>query len=208
MSYYIILVLLIPFLSFFISLFFNRNKTSYDIYFSLSLGYMFCNELITFLIGYFTSLPQFTVTNLYTLVYPLLIFILFYKNSSSQKVKRRIKWFSVGLILFFIADNLIFKNFYSDFQYHTYLVSTVILIYIIAVNLLQIMASDIIHDYLRSKSFWISVGLLLFYVPFLPIIIAFKFMVLNYEIRNIVNLLLIIAMNSCFIIASLWTKHK
>jgi hypothetical protein len=208
MNLYIFLVLIFPFLSLIISLFFNRNKTGYDLYFNLSLCYMLINEFVSYVVGYHTNLSQIPFANLYILVFPLMVFLLFYKISNSIAGKKRIKLLSVILIIYFIFDNLITKNFFSDLQYHTYLVSTVILIYIVAINLLQIMESDIIHDYLRSKSFWISLGLLLFYVPFLPVIIAFKFMILNHEIREIVNLLLIFAMNSCFIIASLWTKHR
>lgn len=115
---------------------------------------------------------------------------------------------AIGLMVFFIIDNLIQRDFFTNFQFHTYLVSTLILIYIVTVILLQIMKSDIIHEYLRSKSFWISLGLLLFYVPFLPVIITFEFMVVNFEIKNIITLFLIMVMNFCFIYASLWTKHR
>lgn len=208
MNLYIFFVLLLPFLSLVFSLFLNRNKTEYDMYFRLVLGYMFFNEVVGSIIGFFTKLSQIPVVNIYTIIFPLLNFLLYYKITNSDIVKKRIKLLSAGLLIFYLIDNLIYRNFFSDFQYHTYVVSTVILIYIIAIILLQIMESEIIQEYQRSKSFWISMGLLLFYVPFLPIMIAFKFMILNSEIRYMVNLLLIFVMNSCFIVASLWTKHR
>ncbi len=208
MDLYLFLVLLFPLLSFIISVFFNRNKTVYDLYFSLGLGYMFINELLGFIAGYYRTIYQLPFANLYSLIFPILIYLLFYKISNSESVKKQIKILSIALFVFFIIDNLIYRNFITDLQFHTYLVSTVILIYIIGKNLLQIMESDIIEEYQRSKSFWISMGLLMFYVPFIPIIFAFKFMLLNPEVRNVLNLLLIFVMNFCFIYASLFTKRK
>jgi len=205
---YISFVLLLPFLSLVAALFFNRNKTNYDLYFNLGIGYMFFNELINYYVGVYTNFPQFPITNTYCLIFPLIFFRLFYTISNSKKIRKRINFLSIGLIVFFIIDNLIQRDFLTKFQYHTYLVSTLILIYIISETLLQIMKSDIIHDYLRSKSFWISLGLLLFFVPFLPVFIAFEFMIVNFEIKFIISLLLIIVMNFCFITATLWTKHK
>lgn len=205
---YLALVLILPFSSLVISLFFNRNKTNYDLYFNIGLGYMFFNELINLFIGVYTTLPQIPFVNAYCLLLPLIIYRLFYNISNSEIFRKRIKLLAIGLIIFFIIDNLIQRNFVTDFQYHTYLVSTLILIYIVTVILLQIMKSDIIHEYLRSKSFWISLGLLLFFVPFLPVIIAFEFMVVNFEIKNIITLFLIMVMNFCFIFATLWTKHR
>ncbi|HAY70328.1 MAG TPA: hypothetical protein DCX89_00410 [Saprospirales bacterium] len=205
---YLALVLILPFSSLVISLFFNRNKTNYDLYLNLGLGYMFFNELLNLYIGVYTTLPQIPFANIYCLIFPLIIYRLFYNISNSEIFRKRIKFMAIGLMVFFIIDNLIQRDFFTNFQFHTYLVSTLILIYIVTVILLQIMKSDIIHEYLRSKSFWISLGLLLFYVPFLPVIITFEFMVVNFEIKNIITLFLIMVMNFCFIYASLWTKHR
>ncbi|MBK7095928.1 MAG: hypothetical protein IPH57_13130 [Saprospiraceae bacterium] len=208
MSVYYYLIIIIPFLSFITSVFFNRNKTSIDLVFSIMLGYIFLTELTGVYVGKFTIYPNFIIYNFYCLIFPLLNFWLFSKIINSVTVRKRIQILSYALIFVFIADNLVYRNLFIEQQFHTYLVSLIILIYIIAVSLKEILESDIVNEYNRSKSFWISLGLLLFSVPFLPVMIALKVMIYNFEIRSVINLLLILVMNTCFIIASRWTKYK
>ena len=208
MFFYDLVVHVVPFLTFIVSIFFNRNKTPIDTVFSIMTGYIFLTELFGFIVGRYVHFDNFFIYNFYCLFFPLINFRIFSILSKSASMKKRIKILSFLLILFFIGENIIFKNLFTEQQYHTYLISLIFLIYIISVHLLEIMESDIIHDFYRSKSFWISTGLLLFSVPFLPMMIAFKFMTLNFEIRMVVTSILIIVMHSCFIVASLRTKYK
>jgi hypothetical protein len=208
MSVYFYLIIIIPFLSFIVSVFFNRNRTSIDLVFSLMLGYIFFTELTGVYVGKFTIYQNFIIYNFYCLIFPLLNFWLFSKIINSVTVKKRIQILSFALIFIFIADTLYYRNLFIEQQFHTYLISLIFLIYIISVSLKEILESDIVNEYNLSKSFWISLGLLLFSVPFLPIIIALKVMIFNFEIRRVINLLLIVVMHTCFIIASRWTKYK
>ncbi|MGE5354794.1 MAG: hypothetical protein ACM3PT_01015 [Deltaproteobacteria bacterium] len=205
---YSIIVLAAPFASFIISVFFNRNKTRIDTAFSIMTGYIFLTELLGTLLGYFTQYSNFFIYNFYCLFFPLLNFSLYYKLIDSRRMKKRIIFMAYLLVLVFIADNYFSKNFFTEQQFHTYLISLFFLIYIISFHLLQIMESDSIQYFNKSKSFWISLGLLLFSVPFLPVMLTFKFMTVNYEVRNIVTSLLILSLHTCFIYASLGTKHK
>lgn len=208
MIFYDIIIHVIPFMTFMISVFFNRNKTPVDTVFSIMTGYIFLTEVLGSIVGRYLHFDNFFIYNFYCLFFPLINFRIFSMLSKSAPRKKLIKTLSFVLILIFIGENIIFKNLFTEIQYHTYLISLIFLIYIISVHLLEIMESDIIHDFYRSKSFWISTGLLLFSVPFLPMMIAFKFMTLNFEIRMVVTSILIIAMHSCFIVASLRTKYK
>jgi hypothetical protein len=208
MSLYFYLIIVIPLLSFTISIFFNRNKTPIDLIFSIMLGYIFLTELTGVYISKFTLHQSYIIYNIYCLVFPLLNFWLFSKIINSVIIKKWIKILSIALLLFFVSDNLLYRNLFIEQQYHTYLISLFILIFIIFVTLKEILESEIINEYHRSKSFWISLGLLLFSVPFLPVMIALKVMIVNFETRRVINVLLILVMHTCFIIASLWTKHK
>lgn len=208
MIFYDIIIHVIPFMTFMISVFFNRNKTPVDTVFSIMTGYIFLTEVLGSIVGRYLHFDNFFIYNFYCLFFPLINFRIFSMLSKSAPRKKLIKILSFVLILIFIGENIIFKNLFTEIQYHTYLISLIFLIYIISVHLLEIMESDIIHDFYRSKSFWISTGLLLFSVPFLPMMIAFKFMTLNFEIRMVVTSILIIVMHSCFIVASLRTKYK
>lgn len=208
MHLYDIITLFVPLMTFMISVFFNRNKTPIDTAFSIITGYIFLTELLEALIGRVTQYENYFIYNHYTLLFPLLNFRLFYILTNSSQMKKRIKFLAFLLVLVFIVSNLISNNLFVEQQYYTYFVSLIFLIYMIFSHLLHIMESDTIQYFHRSKSFWISLGLLLFSVPFLPLIIAFKFMRVNFEIRMIVTSILILAMHTCFILASLRTKYK
>lgn len=203
-----IIILFVPFVTFIISVFFNRNKTSIDTIFSILTGYIFATEIAGTLIGIYFHVENFFIYNFYCLFFPLLSFRLFYIIITSIRIRKRIKFLAFILSLVFIIDNFLNRDFFTGQQYHTYLVSLVFLIYIIYAHLLQLMDSDTVQYFSRSKSFWISLGLLLFSVPFLPVMITFKFMTINFEIRMIVTCILILVMHTCFIIASLGTKYK
>ena len=208
MILYDIITILVPLLTFVISVFFNRNKTSIDTVFSIMTGYIFLTEISGAIIGRFTQYQNFFIYNFYCLLFPLLNFLLFFILSKSSRMKKRIKFMSFILVLFFIVDNILSYNLFVEQQYRTYLLALIFLIYIISSQLLNIMESDTIQYFNRSKSFWISLGLLLFSVPFLPVMITFKFMTINFEMRMIVTSILILAMHTCFIMASLRTKYK
>jgi len=204
---YFFLVVGIPLLSLIISLFFNRNKTDIDTIFSAILGLMFITELTGFALAYF-RVQNFVVYNIYCLVFALMNYYLFSKLTRRARMKKAIKYLSVFVLIVFLADSILNKSLLTSQQHITYFLSLLILIYIIAMHLIEIMKSEAIIDFHRSKSFWISLGLLLFSVPFLPVIFALDFLNAVFEVRWRINLLLIVIMHSCFITALLWTKNR
>ena len=204
---YFFMVVGIPLLSLIISLFFNRNKTDIDTIFSAIIGFMFITELAGLALAYF-RIPNFVVYNIYCLVFVLMNYYLFSKLLRSARMKKTIKFLSILVIIVFLADNIINKSLFTSQQHITYFLSLLILIFIITMHLVEIMQSEAVIDFQRSKSFWISLGLLLFSVPFLPVVFALDFFNAVFEVRWRINLLLIVIMHSCFITASLWTKHR
>lgn len=206
--YYSVAVVLLPFLSLIIFALFNKNKASYDFIFRLMLAYILFTEVAGTIFADFLNIRNYAIYNLYCFFFPLLNYWLFSKIISSETILNHIKVLSVVLVLIFIIENIIAKNFFTDMQQYTFLISTIFLIYIISAYLVQLLRSDEIQYFNRSKSFWISLGLLLFSVPFLPILLAFRFVIFNVEFRMLINLLLIVAMHSCFIYAILGTKHE
>ncbi|MBK7095930.1 MAG: hypothetical protein IPH57_13140 [Saprospiraceae bacterium] len=209
MTIYEYIVIIIPLISLGISIFFNRNKTPVDNIFRVMLGYMFITELFGIILCKFTSYyKDYVIFNFYFLCLPLLLFLIFYKLTLSDIKKKRIRILSVILVLFFIIDNLIYKNIFIELQFHTYILALTMLIFLMYSNLIEIMNSDHISDYFRSKSVLISLGILIYSVPYMPIVIAFKVINIIFEVRWILALPLYVTMHTCFILASLWTRHK
>ena len=138
MHFYDIITVLVPLMTFIISVFFNRNKTSIDIVFSIMTGYIFLTEILEAIIGRFTQYENYAIHNLYSLLFPLLNFLLFYKLTNSLEIKKRIKFMAFILVLVFIVSNLISNNLFVEQQYNTYFVSLIFLIYMIFSHLLHI----------------------------------------------------------------------
>lgn len=209
MTSYEYLVILLPVVSLLVSVFFNRNKTPIDTIFSFMLIYMLLTEIIGIYICKISAFRKdYVIFNTYFLCLPLFLFLIFYKLTSSVKLKKRIKIFALILIVFFVIDNLIYKNILFELQFHTYVLALIFLIYLMYNNLMEIINSDKIRNYFRSKSVVISLGILIYSVPYMPIVIAFNTINIIFEVRWILAFPLYLIMHTCFILASLWTRHK
>ncbi|WP_431005115.1 hypothetical protein [Tenacibaculum sp. TC6] len=74
----------------------------------------------------------------------------------------------------------------------------------------EFLLSEEILNYKRSIYFWITTGLLLYYLGTLPLTVFFSFMkvggsfVLVYKVQNALTIL----MHICFIIGGLWSWNK
>ena len=113
MIFYDIIVHVIPFLTFMISVFFNRNKTPVDTVFSVMTGYIFLIEVFGSIVGRYIHFDNFFIYNFYCLFFPLINFRIFAILSQSASRKKLIKILSFVLILFFIGENIIFKNLFT-----------------------------------------------------------------------------------------------
>jgi len=143
-------------------------------------------------------------------IYSLVIYILYIQLTNilinSVMIKKVLNYFSIVLMLFFLTDNLWSRNFFSELQMNTYFLGAIFLIISIAGYLYEIINTDKIVIFYKLRSFWVSMGLLLFYVPFIPVIVCFNYKLLSIDIRNILILSLNFIMHFCFIISFLCTK--
>ncbi|MFC4094506.1 hypothetical protein [Euzebyella saccharophila] len=186
----------------------------YPKYFDTKLQYLpiiICYTLFNEILGYLTAyLPQFgffsresishynvIIYNIYNLIFYLYFLFLFRFYIKSPRLKEYIFW---GIVLFLVtsAINPFFQNYLMSTQTATYISGGFLLI------------TSIIF-YLREQHFkykriplanhplhWISIGLLLFYVGYLPIKVGRYFHFANgtqeAPIIRIIQYLLIITM--------------
>ncbi|MBK7789473.1 MAG: hypothetical protein IPJ54_13035 [Saprospiraceae bacterium] len=56
----------------------------------------------------------------------------------------------------------------------------------------------------KSRYFWISIGILVFYIPFLPVMMGVKYSLIQVEIYRAIVFLLVILQHTSFIIGLRW----
>lgn len=188
---------------------FSAYKHTVLRYFPVILLYTFLSEsLATYLLGY----PENTVLiyNIYNLIFFLFFFYVFWSFVQQKEYKRTII-FSVSVFLLTSIINPFFQNFMLVSQLYVYIVGGLLLIVCIILYFLELLYSPKVLNVKKDLLFWISVGLLLFYVGYIPIKLIRIYFVTGSEVLmslRRVHLLLILIMHSCFIVGFLWTKKK
>lgn len=200
--------ILLPVITFIFSLLLVDKPDSYDKFFRYILIYIICTETLGEIIPMYSDISNYFIYNIYSIV----IYFLYIQLTSilikTVVFRKVLNYFSIMLILFFVADNLWNRNFFTEIQMNTYFLGAIFLIISVAGFLYEIINTDKIVIFYKLRSFWVSMGLLLFYVPLIPVIVCFKSELLNVDIRFILTLTLNFIMHFCFIISFLCTKKN
>jgi hypothetical protein len=153
---------------------------------------------------------NYIVFNIYYLIHFSFLFYVFLEMIDDNRFKKYIKIGLVILWLFFLSD-LIFTGIFNDSFTRTYIAGAGILIYCIILYYISILQSSLVLVVKNDLLFWVSVGLFLFYIGYLPIKIIKTWF---YEADDFFNLLLviqfslIIVMYLFFLIGFLWMKKR
>lgn len=189
-------------------LFYSRYKNTPLKYFPLILWYTLLNEFIggSGIFAYNNVL----IYNIYNIIYFLFFFYIFGYFVSNVKYK---SWIGIGMIVYLVTSiiNPFFQNFITESQLLSYVVGACLLLFCIILYYIEILSTSQVLIINRELLFWISVGLLLFYVGYIPIKLTRVFFEFNntmYLSLRIVHRLLIVLMNISFVIGFLWMKRK
>lgn len=154
--------------------------------------------------------PNIVIFNIYYFFYFSLFFYLFMKIIEEVKFKNYIK-IGLGIFWLFYLNDLIFTDIFTESFTTSYIAGAGILIFSITLYYISILQSSLVLVIKNDLLFWVSVGLFLFYIGYLPIkIIRSWFLKLNdfFNILLIIQFSLIIVMYLCFLIGFLWMKKK
>ncbi len=147
-------------------------------------------------------------------LYNSLFFLFFYHVFRSFIKNRNFKkWILYSAILFLAATFIdpFFESFIDFPQLLSYIVGGCVLIFCIILYYIEILTTSKILVIKHDILFWISVGLLLFYVGYLPIKFTRTFFASSQDLfmtLRLVHWILIFIMHSCFIIGFVWTKKR
>lgn len=160
---------------------------------------------------YFKSVDSNVIVfNLYYLFYFSLFFYIFKRIIEEAKFKSYIKICIAVFWVVYLSD-VIFTDIYSQSFFRSYIAGAGGLIFCIILYYISILQSSLVLVVKNDLLFWISVGLFLFYVGYIPIKIIKSWYYLYdnfFELLLIIHFSLIIVMYLFFLLGFLWMKKR
>ncbi len=150
------------------------------------------------------------IYNLYYLIHFSFFFYIFMKMIENDRFKKNIK---IGLVVFwvFFLSDFVFAGIFQSSFARTYIAGAAILIFCIILYYISILQSSLVLVIKNDLLFWISVGLFLFYIGYIPIkIIKTWFYKPDsfFEFLLVIQFSLIIIMYLFFLTGFLWMKKR
>lgn len=152
----------------------------------------------------------FTIFNGYYLIHFSIFFYIFMKMIENERFKKNIQ-IGFGIFLLFFLSDIVFTGFFKDSFTRTYIAGASILIFCIILYYISILQSSLVLVVKNDLLFWVSVGLFLFYIGYLPIkIIKTWFYKPDsfFDLLLIIQFSLIILMYLFFLTGFLWMKKR
>jgi len=150
------------------------------------------------------------IYNIYSLIEFNLLFMFYYEVSNDKITKRTIigsiTLFNVTCFTWYLFHNFSFYHFNS----FVIVLGAFLMAIILFLSLREILLSDKIVNYKTDIIFWITTGLLLYYLGSIPLMGIYSFMekgVAFFQIHNI-QFVVTILLHSCVIIGLLWSWKK
>jgi len=190
-------------------LFYGKYKHTVLKYFAWILVYTILNDICALYV-YKLYGNNVVLYNIYSFIYFLYLYYVFWDFVESKVYKR---WIVYCICIFLLASliNAFTANFIFEDQLIAYIIGACLVIFCIILYYIEILSDSRVLHIKEDLLFWVSIGLLLFYVGYIPIMISREFFSNNSDLFVTlfnVQRILIIIMNSCFIIGFLWTKKK
>lgn len=198
MDIYNLANIIIPCITLGVSLFTPGVSVSCD---RLFIG-MLAMSAVTELLGWLYSDSNAFLYNIYMLLLFHGYFYLYYLlNRSSKK-----RWLlNAGLLTFFwLAELLYLNGIHQGYFFFTYVAGSLLLLLNVYVYITHRLNSPAVENIEHSRYFWISIGILVFYIPFLPVFLGVKYALIHILVFRGILLLLQILMHTSFIVGIRW----
>ncbi len=171
-------------------------------YFKCFVAYVLVLLGFEYLIASFFEKDNQGIYNIYTFFEFNLVSIIYY-TLNKEKLSRLILRYLIG-----IFNCLYFLSFYFLFlQNYTVTIEALIVSVFMILYLKELLNSEKIIEYNREVSFWITVGMLFYYLCTIPFLALVYFIGLKgVFLFKIINIITIIT-HLCFIFGLLWSKR-
>ncbi len=190
------------------SIYYYKYKDSLLKHFIFYLWFIVLMEYSGFIIRKYFEIQSNHL--LYNVFYVISFAYLFYLYNSVLKKKKKIVKYSYIVYIITLIIYGFFVGDINEFQTIPYVVGASLLILAIIFYFTEILATEKVLHTKKNLLFWISVGLLLFYVGSIPFTITINYYA---NIKGVsylfaINYSLIIVLNLCYIIGFIWSNKK
>lgn len=188
------------------SIIFYKNYSNTNLkWMPLVLFYMFINDLFGI---YILGESKKLVYNIASIVTFLYYFKIYYEKLLNQSYR---KYLLVGIVIYIIS---LVVNFYqqdplTESFYISYVVGGCVVILCTILYFLELLGIKRTFHLKQETFFWLSAGLLLFFVGYLPYKISREDLSISDEILNVMSMIhfiITIVMYACFTLGFKWAK--
>ncbi len=189
--------------------FYQKYKTTRLKYILFLLLYIAINEVIGSYIREKITNYNALLYNIYNVIYFIYLFLLYRKYVIKLKYKKYISIFIICYLISFVFNGFR-ENYFIEFQSFPYILASSFIILSIIFYFIEILNSERVLNIKKNLLFWISVGLLLYHVGIIPFRIVRNYYssATELSILFMINVILTILMNICFIIGFIWSDKK
>ena len=192
------------------SMCYYKYKDTYLKYFLFLLWYIVLNDLAAKLYSINISIYNVFFYNIFQIVSFTFYLLLFKNVVKSLKNKKIISILLAFYYTSYLINLLFIDDFFKDYFSNTYVIGAALIITSILIFLYEILKSDIILHINKMMVFWISIGLLLMYLPNIPFNVIRNYYQDSATIPYIyaVNFLLVFVFNIIIISGFIWSSKE
>ncbi|TGD57753.1 hypothetical protein E4635_11290 [Flavobacterium humi] len=191
-------------------IFWHKLPNSKAKLFLLSIWFSVFTEIVGKYFTLWTGLLNYYVFNFYILVM-FFIYIVLIKSLLKKIVHRNIASFLMLIyIVFYILNYFFFQNEFGQIFTNSYAVGVISIVILSFLYLFELFSSNLVLDYSKSIFFWFILGILIFYVPYLPFMLSLDWFLIDYNssVYDLIIFFLNLLMNFCFSIGFICSEKK
>ena len=193
------------------SIFYKKYNSSFLKYFLYLLWFVVAVELT--ILGFKNAGIRFQNNFIYNIVTTIQYVYFFLLYIRTMKTPRYKKWVRYMFIIFLVSITINFTWIQklgpeAIFHSHTFVIGAILLIISISLFLVEILNSEKVLYFQRYLSFWISIGLFIYYTGIIPYTLGLNFFttLLSTDSLSVIFFALNMAMYSCFITGFILSK--
>ena len=190
--------------------FFNLNKIKDSKALKLFLFfifYSFVTEISAYFISFYYNFPSFFIYNIWNLVNNYFFLFFFLKILKKGRNKKIVAVLILTYTFISIIDISFFTSFIRSNMDYNIVIGSILIVTTVLIYLAEKLLDDTVLNLNKSMYFWISIGVLLFNIGFIPVYAIANYIGYN-GVFDIITLLLNVLMIGCFITGFIVSKKE
>ncbi len=178
--------------------------------FLFSIWFSVLTEVVGKYFTAWTGLLNYYVFNFYILVIFAIYIILLKSLLKKLAYKNLAGLFLPVFIIFYIINYFLFQNEFGQILTNSYAVGVIMIVILSFLYLLELFSTNLVLDYSKSIFFWFILGILIFFVPYLPFMLSLDWFLIEYNssVYGLIIFFLNLLMNFCFTIGFICSEKK